>query len=107
MKQYNAEQWDLHYATLVLAQRAIISEKRYTDCRNSKTSPTFKWIKTAKTKAGVSTKIPGTSKTQPATVVTARLRVQGWTLPVTAHMFYESGAWHWSMTKENVAGCKK
>lgn len=42
-----------------------------------------------------------------AKVVTARPGVQGWALPVFARMFYEAGAWHWSMTKENVAGCKK
>jgi hypothetical protein len=107
VNQYNAEQWDRHYATLVAAQRNVISEKRYTACRDSSTNPTFKWIKTVKTKADVPTKIPGTSKTQPATVVTARLRVQGWTLPVPADMFYEDGEWHWSMTKENIAGCKK
>jgi hypothetical protein len=107
VKQYNAEQWDRHYATLVAAQRKIITEKRYTTCRDKSINPTFKWVKTVKTKANVKSKIPGTSKTQPATLVTARLRVQGFTLPITAHMFYEDGAWHWSMTKENIQGCKK
>lgn len=107
VNQYNSEQWDRHYATLVTAQRKVISEKRYTACRDASTNPTFKWIKTTKTKADVPSKIPGTSTTQRATLVIARLRVQGWTLPVTAHMFYENGEWHWSMTKENIARCKK
>jgi len=51
--------------------------------------------------------VPGTSKKAPATLVTARLRVSGFTLPITAHMFYEDGMWRWSMTKENLKGCKK
>lgn len=103
--QYNAEEWDKHYATLVDAQRKVISEKRYTACRDKSVNPSFKWVKTVKTKANVQSKIPGTSRTQPATLVTARLKVQGFTLPITAHMFYEGGSWHWSMTKENLKGC--
>jgi hypothetical protein len=107
VKQYNAEQWDRHYATLVAAQRSIITEKQYAACRDKSVNPIFKWVKTVKTRADVKSKIPGTSRTQPATLVTARLRVQGFTLPITAHMFYEDGAWRWSMTKENLKGCKK
>jgi len=103
----NAEEWDKHYATLVDAQRKVISEKRYTACRDKSVNPSFKWVKTVKTKANVQSKIPGTSRTQPATLVTARLKVQGFTLPITAHMFYEGGSWHWSMTKENLKGCTK
>ena len=106
--QFNAEQWDKHYATLVNAQRKLISAKKYAACRNKKVTPTFKWIKTASTKANVKTTIPGTSLKKLATRVIARLRVSGTvTLPVTAHMFYEEGAWRWSMTKENLRGCKK
>jgi len=107
VKQYNAEQWDRHYASLVAAQRKIITEKRYASCRDTSINPTFTWVKTVKTKANVKSKVPGTSRTQPATLVTARLRVQGFTLPITAHMFYEDGAWHWSMTRENLKGCEK
>lgn len=107
VKQYNSEQWNRHYATLVDAQRKIITEKRYTTCRDKSVNPVFKWVKTVKTKTDVKSTIPGTSKRQPATLVTARLRVQGFTVPITAHMFYEDGAWHWSMTKENLQGCKK
>jgi len=107
VRQYNAEQWDRHYATLVAAQRKVITEKRYAACRDASVNPTFTWVKTVKTKANVKSRIPGTSETQPSTVVTARLKVQGFTLPITAHMFYEDGAWRWSMTKENLKGCKK
>ncbi|MCA0295221.1 MAG: hypothetical protein LCH96_07895 [Actinobacteria bacterium] len=107
VKQYNAEQWDRHYETLVSAQRSIITEKRYAACRDKSVNPTFTWVKTVKTKANVKSRIPGTSEAKPATVVTARLKVQGFTLPVTAHMFYEDGVWKWSMTKENLQGCKK
>lgn len=106
--QFNAEDWDKHYATLVSAQRKLISAKKYAACRNKKASPTFKWIKTASTKANVKTKIPGTSLKMRATRVIARLRMYGTvTVPVTAHMFYEEGEWRWSMTKENLAGCKR
>ena len=108
VKQFNAEQWDEHHATLVGAQRKLISAKQYAACRNKKTTPTFKWIRTASTKPNVITRIPGTSVKAPATVVVARLRVSNAvTMPVTAHIFYEDGTWHWSMTKENLAGCKK
>ena len=107
VKQYNAEQWGRHYKTLVSAQQKLISAKKYAACRDKSVSPTFKWVKTVKTRPNVKTKIPGTSKKAPATVVTARLRVSGFTLPIDAHMFYEDGAWRWSMTKENLAGCKK
>jgi len=105
--QYNAEQWDQHYRTLVSAQQKLISAKKYAACRDKSVNPTFKWVKTVKTKANVKSSIPGTSKKAPATLVTARLRVSGFTLPITAHMFYEDGMWRWSMTKENLKGCKK
>lgn len=107
VKQYNAEQWDQHYKTLVSAQQKVISAKKYAACRDKSVNPTFKWVKTVKTKANVMSSIPGTSKKAPATLVTVRLRVSGFTLPITAHMFYEDGMWRWSMTKENVKGCKK
>ena len=105
--QYNAEQWDHHYRTLVSAQQKLISAKKYAACRDKSVNPTFKWVKTVKTKANVMSSIPGASKKAPATLVTARLRVSGFTLPITAHMFYEDGMWRWSMTKENLKGCKK
>jgi hypothetical protein len=105
--QYNNNEWELHYQSLVAAQKAVISEKAYVTCRDKGTAPQFKWLRLVSTKAGVKSKIAGTSVTLPATVVVARFRVSGFTLPVTAHMFYEEGFWHWSMTKENLAGCKK
>lgn len=71
--------------------RKVITEKRYAACRDKSVNPTSKWVKTVKTKANVKSKIPGTSRTQPATLVTARLRVQGFTVPITAHMYYEEG----------------
>jgi hypothetical protein len=107
VEQYNAEQWDKHYRTLVSAQQKLISGKKYAACRDKSVNPTFKWVKTVKTKANVMSSIPGTSKKAPATLVTVRLRVSGFTLPITAHMFYEDGMWRWSMTKENIKGCKK
>lgn len=107
VKQYNAEQWHQHYRTLVSAQQKLISAKKYAACRDKSVNPTFKWVKTVKTKPNVKSSIPGTSKKAPATLVTARLRVSGFTLPITAHMFYEDGVWRWSMTKENLKGCKK
>ena len=107
MRQYNAEQWDQHYRTLVAAQQKLISAKKYAACRDKSVNPTFRWVKTVKTKDNVMSSIPGTSKKAPATLVTVRLRVSGFTLPITAHMFYEDGTWRWSMTKENLKGCKK
>lgn len=104
--QYNNNEWELHYQTLVPAQQKVISEKRYVACRDKDTSPEFKWLRVVSTKPNVKTKIPGTSVTLPATVVVVRFRVMGFSLPVTAHMFYEDGSWRWSMTKENITKCK-
>lgn len=103
--QYNDNDWESQYQTLVAAQREIISEKAYVACRDKDAAPQFEWLRLVSTKAGVETKIPGTSVKLPATVVVTRFRVSDLTLPITAHMFYEQGAWHWSMTKENIEGC--
>lgn len=105
--QYNNNEWELQYQTLVSAQQKVISEKRYITCRDEDTSPEATWLRSVSAKANVKTKIPGTSVTLPATVVIARFRVSGISLPVTAHMFYEGGAWRWSMTKENISNCTK
>ncbi len=107
VKQYNAEEWDQHYLALVAEQQKLISAGRYAACRDKSVNPTFKWIKTVKTKADVMTSIPGTPRKAPATQVTVRLRVGGFTMPITAHMFYQDGAWRWSMTKENLKSCRK
>lgn len=105
VEQFNAGQWDEHWATLVSAQQQLITEEQYAACRDRSKSPEFTWVKLASTKSGVDTNIPGTSISQPSTEVVARVKVSGATLPVTAHMFYENGAWRWSMTEENLKGC--
>ncbi len=107
VKQYNDEQWDKHYRTLVSAQQKLITAKKYAACLDKSVNPALKWIKTVKTRPNVTSSIPGSSHKAPATLVTARLRVSRFTLPVTVHMFYEDGTWRWSMTKKNLKGCKK
>lgn len=75
--------------------------------RNKSDHLTFSWIRTVSTKRNVKIRIPGTSQTATATKVIAKMRVTGFTLNVDAHMFYQDGAWRWSMTRENLASCDK
>ncbi|WP_353951968.1 hypothetical protein V6K52_00590 [Knoellia sp. S7-12] len=103
---FEKKDWKAQYATLVSAQRGVISEKQYLDCRKSEQVPDLKWSKVLSvTDAGTIT-IPGTKAKLPATKVSAHVTTSGMNVPVDAHMLVEDGAWKWSMTQENVDGCR-
>lgn len=105
MNQYNAEDWSEQYATLVNAQKRVITEKRYSTCRDKAINPEFKLVKLVSAKPNVQTKIPGTSVTAKATRLTVRVKVGGLTLPIPVHMFYEEGEWRWSLNALTRKGC--
>ena len=89
------------------AQQSIITEDQYVSCRSKETvTPVFEWAKVLGVKEAKASAIPGTDRAQDAKVVTAQLTVGGVPTSVSVHMFYEDGLWRWSMTKENVAGCR-
>ncbi|EAP97812.1 putative secreted protein [Janibacter sp. HTCC2649] len=103
--QFEKKDWEAQYATLVSAQRDVVSEKEYLACRASEEVPNLKWSKVLSvTDAGTIT-IPGTQAKLPATKVSAQVTTSGMNVPVDAHMLVEDGQWKWSMTQENIDGC--
>ncbi len=105
IQQFGAKDWQGQYVTLVAAQRAVVSERRYIDCRNSEPSPAVSWVKVLSVTDAGNTAIPGTSVSLPSTKVSVQIKANGLKVPVDAHMFFEDGTWKWSMTKENIANC--
>lgn len=103
--QFGKKDWNAHYATLVGAQREVISEKEYVSCRKSEATPDLKWSKVLSVTDVGSITIPGTKVKLPATKVSAQVTTSGMNVPVDAHMLVEDGSWKWSMTQENVDGC--
>lgn len=102
---FEKKDWKAQYATLVSAQRDVVSEKQYLDCREGEAVPDLKWSKVLSvTDAGAIT-IPGTKVKLPATKVSAQVKTSGMNVPVDAHMLVEDGDWKWSMTQENIDGC--
>ena len=105
VEQFNAGDWQGHYDTLVNAQRSVIAESDYVNCRSREETPEFGWEKVLSTQDVGDYAIPGTNDSMPATKVTAQLTYMGVPTPVDAHMFMEDGRWKWSMTAENVQNC--
>jgi hypothetical protein len=105
VEQFGAKDWQAHYETLVSAQREVISEDAYVDCRSAESPPVIEWGKTLSVQDVGEMPIPGTDVSLPATKVSAEVSAEGMTLPVDAHMLLEDGKWKWSMTQENVDNC--
>lgn len=105
IEQFNAKDWTSHYASLVNAQRDLISEDEYVACRESEETPTFSWLGVIDETEVKNYFIPGAAGTVSATKVTANLKFEGMTVPIDAHMIDEDGQWKWSMTEENLSGC--
>lgn len=105
VEQFNADDWRGHYDTLVNAQRSVISESDYVDCRSREETPEFGWEKVLSTQDVGDYAIPATDDSMPATKVTVQLIFMGVPTPVDAHMLMEDGVWKWSMTAENVQNC--
>lgn len=105
LEQFNAKDWEAHYATLVSAQRAVISEDRYATCRSQDAPPKFTWEKVLAVKDAGETAIPGTDVELPSTQVSAQVSMEGVKVPVDSHMVLEDGEWHWMMTQENIDNC--
>jgi hypothetical protein len=103
--QYAAANWSAQYATLVAAQRSVITEQQYVACRQGDEKTPFVWIKEISTKAESGDAIPGTPVTMDAIVVKARLKFGGMATSVDAHMYLQDGVWRWAMTKENIKNC--
>lgn len=99
--------WKTQYATLLDAQKAVVSEREYIACRTAKKGPAIRWVKTLSVTDAPRTTVPGTKLTLPATKVRAQVSAGGMKAPVDAHMFLEDGIWKWSMTAENIANCAK
>lgn len=102
--QFTSKNWSGQYATLLSAQRELISLRQYKACR-SKDALGLKWVKVLSVQDAGATPVPGTKLKLPSTKVTAQVSANGIKVPVDAHMFMEDGAWKWTMTQENLDGC--
>lgn len=102
--QFTSKNWSGQYATLLSAQRELISLRQYKACR-SKDALGIKWVKVLSVQDAGATPVPGTKLKLPSTKVTAQVSANGIKVPVDAHMFLEGGTWKWTMTQENLDGC--
>lgn len=106
VQQFGKKDWKAQYQTLVSAQKKIVSQTSYINCRSGEATPTITWVKALSTVDAGKSPIPGTKVSMPATVVKAQVSADGVKVPVDAHMFLEDGIWKWSMTQENISNCR-
>ncbi|WP_109686036.1 hypothetical protein [Branchiibius hedensis] len=105
VEQFTAHDWVGQYKNLVTEQQALVSEASFVACRKASTTPSVAWVKAISAQDVGDTEIPGTTKSRPATRVTAELSSNGLTETVDSHWALEDGSWRWQMTAELVKSC--
>ena len=105
--QFNAHDWHGHYAFLVNAQKAAITEAQYTACRQKDgATPTLTYEKLLSSKPVSAYPIPGTTAKLNGTQLTVQVKLLGTSTSLDAHMFQEDGICKWTMTEQNMSKCK-
>lgn len=107
LDQFNAHDWSGQYATMVNAQRAVVTEAAYVACRQADgATPLFTYQSLLGSTDVKDYPIPGTSVRQDGVVLTVQVSLAGVSTSLDAHMFAEDGVWKWTMTQENIANCQ-